>query len=230
VILRIGYIILFGAFLSSCSNQGAEIATDEIGITNDGPQLAESQPGDVSAVCGVVFEVSDFDDWLLAYNRSADATLILLRNINNPSIVMVFEGGSTHEKVRGRAANLSHENFLQESAVVGAPVVSLYNLQYRRPSETEMSHYVGLSFKMENFEEFLESLKEDIGLYHSYGLIPVGIGTDFEDPEEVYMLLSLQDFVTFRKRTNSPRKIHGFTNSLKLPESTMMSTWTKSKL
>jgi hypothetical protein len=230
VALRIGFIILFGFLFVTCSNQGTDFVADEVGTMEGGPQLAESNPGYIYAVCGVVFKVNNFDDWLLAYNKSADSTIMLLRNINDPSIVMVFEGGATHEKVEDRATDLQHENFLAEAAVVGDPIISFYNVEYMSSSETEMNHYVGLSFTMDNIEGFLASLKEDIGLYHNYGLIPLGIGTDLENPEEVYMLLSLHDFVKFRKRTNSPRKIHRFTNSLKLPESTLMSTWTKSKL
>ena len=64
-----------------------------------------------------------------------------------------------------------------------------------------------LCLKLEDINQLVESLKEDFNLYDEYGLKPVGIGTNPYNSEQVYMLLTLEDFVSFRKRTNSPREI-----------------------
>ena len=76
----------------------------------------------------------------------------------------------------------------------------------------------------------LSRLERDSDLFAKYGLTIMGVGTNADIEEEIYILLTLEDFVSFRQSTNSPRKIRKFIKSLNLPEETFISDWTKTRL
>jgi hypothetical protein len=222
MILRISLIILFISFLNGCSNQGSKETIVEISPNTNGLTLAESNPGNLTSVCGVIYEVGDFDSWVAEYNKRAQGTIILLRNVKAPSLLVVFEGGNSLEMVESRATELVDKEFLQDATVLGEPVVSYYNVQYMNPAEEAHQYYVGLIFETKNINSLLESLSNNINIYDSYGLLPMGIGNDPFNPSKVYMLLTLDDFISFQKQTNSPRKIKRFAKSLGLPEETLI--------
>ena len=230
MILRISSVILFIVFLFGCSNQSSEQITEEILATNNETSLVESNPGNISVVCGALFKVNDFDTWIKAYEKSAEGIIILLRNVDDPSLVLSFEGRQSQDLVEQRAIELMDNKFLKEAGVMGDPVVNYYDVQYMSQSETDYKHYVGLIFEIDDIKQLLAALVRDINVYASYGLVPMGIGTDPIHTNEVYMLLSLDDFVSFRKQTNSPRKIKRFINSLNLPAATTISNWAKTSL
>ena len=222
MILRISHVILFMFLLNGCSNQGSDQPIDEVSSESSSITLAESNPGSISVVCGVIYKVEDFNTWLEAYNKIAVGTIVQLRNVIDPSLVIVFEGNESLTMAEGRAAALSDNDFLNSATVMGDPIIFYNNVRYMSPSQKAYKHYVALMFEMEDISKFLESLKTDIGLYASHGLTPMGIGTNPHSPEQVYMLLTLEDFVSFRKKINSPRKIRRFATSLNLPEETLI--------
>jgi hypothetical protein len=230
MILRITLVILFISFLNGCSNQGSEEAIVEVTSESGRLTLAENNRGDLTSVCGVIYQVSDFDTWVEEYKKIAQGTIILLRNVKVPSLLVVFEGGNTHKMIESRGVELVDEEFLQAATVLGEPVVSYYDVQYMNPNEEEHHYYVGLIFETENINSLLESVSDNINLYDGYGLLPMGIGTDPFDPSKVYMLLTLDDFVSFQKKTNSPRKIKRFAKSLGLPEETLILNMAKANI
>jgi hypothetical protein len=227
MLLRVSLVILFISFISGCSNQGTEQLNEEHDSVPNSPALAESNPGGISKVCSVLYHVNDFDAWLLEYNKRAQGTIIVLRNVDDPSIVIVFEGGQSQDMVEGRTSELAEADFLKAATVDGDHVISYYDIQYMGSSEKEYKHYVALMFNMKDINQFLGSLKKDLSHYVDYGLTPMGIGTNPSNPEQVYMLLTLEDFVAFRKRTNSPRKINRFISSLNLPDETLILNWAR---
>jgi hypothetical protein len=230
MILRITLVILFISFLNGCSNQGSERSIAEVSSNSNSLTLAESNPGDLTSVCGVIYQVSDFSSWVAEYKKIAQGTIILLRNVKEPSLLMVFEGGNSHEMIEGRAAKLVDEEFLRAATALGEPVVSYYDVQYMNPNEEEHQYYVGLIFEIIDINSLLESVRMNINIYDSYGLLPMGIGADTFNPSKVFMLLTLDDFVSFQKKTNSPRKIKRFAKSLGLPEETLILNMARAKL
>ena len=230
MILRISLVIIFISCINGCSNQGSEQSITEISSDTNSITLAESNPGDLTSVCGVIYQVSDFDTWVAEYNKRAQGTLILLRNVKVPSLLVVFEAANSHDIIESRGAQLVDKEFLQAATVLGEPVVSYYDIQYMNPTEEPHQYYVGLIFETKDINSLLESVGHNINLYDSYGLLPMGIGTDPFNPSKVYMLLTLDDFVSFQKKTNSPRKIKRFAKSLSLPEETLILNMARAKL
>jgi hypothetical protein len=230
MILRISLVILFMWCLNGCSNQGTEQVIEEVSSESASPLFSENEPAEISVVCGALSQVGDFDTWLSEYKKIARGTIFLLRMVDDPSMVMVFEGGETLEMMEGRAATLTNEEFIAAATVMGEPVVSYFDVQYIRTSEKDYKQYVAFMFEMEDISQLLKSMKDDFKLYDEYGLKPIGVGTNPHNSEQVYMLLSLEDFVSFRKRTNSPREFRRIINKLELPEDAMMLNWTKTTL
>lgn len=230
MILRVSLVILFMCFLNGCSNQGAEQNIDEISSEPIERNPTESNPGNISVVCGVLSKVDNFDSWLSEYKKIAQGTIILLRMVDDPSVVMVFEGGESLVMMEGRAEMLTNDEFSKTATVLSEPIVSYFDVQYMRASERDYKQYVAFMFEMENINPLIEALKEDVNLYAEYGLLPVGIGTNPHNREQVYMLLTLEDFVSFRKRTNSPREFRRIIKKLNLPEEAMMLNWAKTTL
>lgn len=230
MILRVSLVILFMWILNGCSNQDTEQNIDEVSSEPINPTLNESNPENISVVCGVLFKVDSFDSWLVEYRKIAEGTIILLRMVDDPSMVMVFEGGETLEMMEDRVDELTNSEFLSIASVSSKPVISFFDIQYMRTSEKDYKQYVAFMFELEDINKLLGSLNEDLNLYNEYGLKPVGIGTNPHDSEQVYMLLTLEDFVSFRKRTNSPREFRRIINILKLPEDAMMLNWARTTL
>ncbi|RLD20593.1 MAG: hypothetical protein DRI71_10155 [Bacteroidetes bacterium] len=230
MLTRVSLIILFISFISGCSNQGSEQLNEEHNSVLNTPVLAESNPGDISVVCSVLYHVDDFNSWLIEYNKIGHETIVILRNVDDPSLVIVFEGGQSKDMVEGRTSELVEADFLDAATVNGDHVVSYYDVQYMGSSEKEYKHYVALIFNTKDINQFLASLKKDLSHYVDYGLTPMGIGTNPSNPEQVYMLLTLEDFITFRKSTNSPRKINRFISSLNLPDETLILNWARADL
>ena len=231
MILRLSLVILFMWILNGCSNQDTGQNIDEVSSEPVNPTLTESNPGNISVVCGVLFKVDSFDSWLEEYKKIAEGTIILLRMVDDPSMVMVFEGGETLEMMDDRVDKLTNSEFLSIASVSSKPVISFFDVQYMSPPPAkDYRHYVAFMFELEDIDPLLESLNEDLNLYTEYGLTPMGIGTNPHNSEQVYMILTLEDFVSFRKRTNSTREFRRIINKLKLPEETMMLNWAKTTL
>lgn len=228
--LRVSLFILFMWLFNGCSNQGAEQDIAEVSSEPVNSAFAESNPGNISVVCGVLSKVDDFDSWLSEYKKIAQGTIILLRMVDDPSVVMVFEGGESLAMMEGRAEILTNDQFSKTATVLSEPIVSYFDIQYMAQSEKDYKQYVAFMFELEDINQLLESFKSDLNLYAEYGLTPMGVGTNPHNPEQVYMLLTLDDFVSFRKRTNSPREFKRIIRSLKLPEEAMMLNWAKTTI
>jgi hypothetical protein len=230
MILRVSLVILFICFLNGCSNQGAEQNIDEVSSEPIERVLTESNPVNISVVCGVLSKVDDFDSWLSEYKKVAQGTIILLRMVDDPSVVMVFEGGESLAMMEGRAEILTNDEFSKTATVLSDPIVSYFDVQYMSTPEKDYKHYVAFMFELKDINNFLESLKTDLALYAEYGLTPMGVGTNPHNSEQVYMILTLEDFVSFRKRTNSPREFRRIIKKLNLPEDAMMLDWAETTL
>lgn len=228
--LRVSLFILFMWLFNGCSNQGAEQDIAEVSSEPVNSAFAESNPGNISVVCGVLSKVDDFDSWLSEYKKIAQGTIILLRMVDDPSVVMVFEGGESLAMMEGRAEILTNDQFSKTATVLSEPIVSYFDIQYMAQSEKDYKQYVAFMFELEDINQLLESFKSDLNLYAEYGLTPMGVGTNPHNPEQVFMLLTLEDFVSFRKRTNSPREFKRIIRSLKLPEEAMMLNWAKTTI
>lgn len=228
--LRVSLIILFMWLFNGCSNQGAEQDIAEVSSEPVNSAFAESNPGNISVVCGVLSKVDDFDSWISEYKKIAQGTIIILRMVEDPSMVMVFEGGESLAMMEGRAEILTNDQFSKNATVLSEPLVSYFDIQYMAQSEKDYKQYVAFMFELEDINQLLESFKSDLNLYAEYGLTPMGVGTNPHNPEQVYMLLTLEDFVSFRKRTNSPREFKRIIRSLKLPEEAMMLNWAKTTI
>ncbi len=230
MIQRVSLVILIMSTLIGCSNNSTELPVEVVTADPNSPVMAASNPGNITAVCGVLYKVDDFDAWLTTYRKSAEHNITILRSVNDPSIVLTFEGGESQSMVETRAAELVSEDFISEATVVGEPNISYFDVQYMNPADDSHKQFVALGFVTDDIEEFLKDLSRDINIYSGYGLRPVGIGTNPVDSESVYMLLALDDFVSFSKRTNSPRKLKRFINHINLPEETDIAIWTKTNL
>lgn len=215
---------------NGCSNQGAEQDIAEVSSEPVNSAFAESNPGNISVVCGVLSKVDDFDSWISEYKKIAQGTIIILRMVEDPSMVMVFEGGESLAMMEGRSGKLTNDDFLRSATVMSEPLVSYFDIQYMAQSEKDYKQYVAFMFELEDINQLLESFKSDLNLYAEYGLTPMGVGTNPHNPEQVYMLLTLEDFVSFRKRTNSPREFRGIIKKLNLPEEAMMLNWAKTTI
>ena len=227
MLLRFSLAILIIVLFAGCSEEDSENVVEEITTISSSLQLAKSNPQGISSVCGVIFQVSEYDTWLEEYNKRNKGTIIVLRNVNDPSLLVVFEGSNSQEMIEGRAAVLTDDEFLTAATAMGEPVVSYYDVQYMNPAEQEHIYYVALIFDAEDMGQLLASVERNITMYDGYGLLPMGIGNDPFNPTKVYMLLTLDDFVSFKKHTNSPRKRKRFARSLNLPEETLILNMTK---
>ena len=189
MILRVSLVILFMWVLNACYNQGSEENIGELSSEAINPAVTESNPANISSVCGILSKVEDFDAWLVEYKKIAQGTIILLRMVDDPSMVMVFEGGASLEMMEDRAKKLTNDKFLSTATVMSDPVVSYFDVQYMNTPEKDYKQYVAFLFELEDISQLLESIKTDLNLYAEYGLTPMGVGTNPDIREQVYMIL-----------------------------------------
>ena len=228
--LRVSLAIIFISVLIGCSNQGAEQIATETSMEKGSSALADSNPGNIKAVCGVLFRVKEFDVWSTEYNKKAEGTIVMLRMVDDPSFVIVFEGTNSVIEAEARASTLIDDEFLTSSKVIEDPIVSYFDVRYMRPPEKDYKHYLAIMFKTEDLDQLFASFNSEFNNYEDYGLTPVGVGTNPENEQEVYMLLTLEDFVSFRKRTNSPGEMRRFISSLKLPKDASILNWARADI
>ena len=228
--LRVNLAIIYISVLIGCSNQGSERIATEASVEQESSALADSNPGNIKAVCAVLFHVDDFDVLSTEYNKRAEGTIVMLRMVDDPSFVIVFEGTESVIAAEARASTLMDDEFLSSSKVIDDPVVTYFDVRFMKASKKDYKHYLAIMFNTKDLDQLFASLDSEFSNYADYGLTPFGVGTNPENEEEVYMLLTLEDFVSFRKRTNSPREMRRFISSLKLPKESSILNWIRADI
>jgi len=226
MILRTGYLLLILITLGACSGDSSESQTDEVISSETSSEVPnEAKTNNFSVVCGLLFKVEDFVVWEEEYKKHAQNTIIYLRSIDDPNIIVLFEGNNSHQDAVSRITSVMDKAFSENSGVKGEPVTTNYNLRYFEPKDGEDSHFLALSFNAENKDNWLAMSKERIEQLANYGLTPLGMGSNFDKPENIYILLAVENLEEFRDNNNSPREINNFLNTLNFPKNTGLSFW-----
>jgi hypothetical protein len=226
---RLGIIFLVGIMFFGCYNSDNGTSAEEPSARIAEKRTVKSADN-ISIVCGVFFEVSDFDVWLNEYNKPGKNNIITLRNVHDPKMVVVFESMPSLEAAKSRASSLCNQAFISRARLMGKPAESYYEVQYYITPIKDYKYYLAFTFMADDTDLWLESLDTNMIHFNKNGLTPMGIGTNPGNASEVYMLLTLKDFVEFRKRNNAPRKLKHLLEELGLPENTVISYWAKHSL
>jgi hypothetical protein len=179
----------------------------------------------MSFVSGMLFKVEDFEKWLYAYHDASEGLIIGLRNVDDPKLALIFEGANSMDILEGRVSKLSSESFLSTATSVGEPFSSFYKIEYVTKAENPPKTFFALSFTAENSLDWIAWTEKFQDYFMELNLETAGIGTNPEDPLQVYILFRLNDFVEFRKNHNSPRKVDRLLENLSLPRNTLLSYW-----
>ena len=228
MILRIGYLLLISIAITACSGNSSDSNVGKEMPSGGGSEVkAEATVNDYAVVCGVLFKVKDFDVWEAEYNKHAQNTIIYLRSIDDPSIVVLFEGNNSHQEAINRINDVMGKAFTENSEVAGKPVTTYYDIRYFQPKEGGNNNFLALSFNVDdeaNWQSISDARVEQLA---NYGLDPLGMGSNFGKPENIYLLLSVENLEQFRENNNSPREISNFLKTLNFPKNTGLSFWSR---
>lgn len=190
---------------------------------------AGREANEIGMVNGVLFEVDNFNTWMLEYEKVSKDLIIAFRNVDNPKMTLVFEGSGSHELAKSRVKLLSSEAFIKRSTALGDPVSSYYKIEYFDKVPDPSPHFIALSYPSggDPEQDWLGFIEQNKPYFDELKIEGAGIGTNPENPEQAYLLFRQEDFVSFRKSMNSPKKINKFLNKLNLPEHTLISYWVR---
>ncbi|MEN8247951.1 MAG: hypothetical protein ABFS32_03400 [Bacteroidota bacterium] len=203
------------------SDTVAAVAESEVSVTVS---------ADFPFVCGVAYDVDNFQEWLNTYKKSQGKTLILFRNVDNPAIILVYEQAESMQEAEERGKVLTSDEYIDQSHTLGTPVYTHYEVKLFEPQEKEYKIYVALIFEAENPNEWISKAKTNLGPFNDQGIVPVGIGINAFNKNQVYLLAALEDYINIKKNTNTPKEIGKLYKKLGVPDHTMISFWGKVKL
>lgn len=189
-----------------------------------------STPESFPFVYGVAYDVEDYDAWVDAYNEAKGETIILLRNVDNPAIIVVYEQTNSIKEAEERSKILTSDAFIEKSHTLGNAVDSYYDVKLFQPPEVDYKIYVALIFESENPNDWINKVKANPQLVTRHGLIPAGIGINTFNKEQVYLLAALENYLEFKKNTNTSKEIGKLYEALGVPDNTMISFWGKANL
>lgn len=224
MILRGGLVFIL-IFILSCADKMAEEQKEELAPSISNNEVISRAPEKFAVACGMLFMVEDYDTWIKSYTAKAKNLLVVLRNVNDPAMVVLFEAVQSEEAAVKRTNDMLDNTFLNNSGIKGNPVVDYYNVKYYNPPNERNKYYLALTFELENSIEWIQAIASRVNDFSLSGLTPVGIGTNSNNEHDVYILLTLDDYVGFRKANNAPRKIKSLIARLELPENTLISYW-----
>ena len=224
--LRFGYLIIIAIFLASCSgnnpeSQVSESVTPE--ISSDAINQTETKEYDV--VCGLLFKVEDFDIWAAEYQKHAQNTIIYLRNTDDPNMIVLFEGNESYEDAKNRIINVMDKAFSEGAGVMSEPVTTYYKIKYYQPQGGKNSNFLAFSFTVDDMTDWETISPERVEQLNNYGLSPLGMGSIFGNPNNLFILLAVENLDEFRDNNNSPREINNLLSVLDFPQNTGLSFW-----
>jgi hypothetical protein len=226
MIQRIGYFLLIALILIGCSGDSSENQTDEYLSSGSSTEvLDDTKATEFSLVSGLLFKVEDFKVWEEEYKKYAFNTIIYLRSIDDPNMIVLFEGNDSHKEAVNRRNGVLDKAFTYKSGVENKPVTTYYNIRYYEPKDGENLHFLALSFNVEDKNNWMIMSEDRIEQLMNYGLTPLGMGSNFYKPENIYILLAVENLEQFRDNNNSPREINNFLSTLNFPKNTGLSFW-----
>jgi len=224
---QVRFIPMFFIVVISCSDKSTDKSIQDFSSTLDGNEFNNPISDDYSIVCGVFFSVKEFDQWQKSYLVEAQNTVIYLRSVDDPNMVVVFEANQTLANAKDRVEDLMGDNFSKVAGVEGQPVAKYYNVKYYKPSKISDIHYLSFSFRIKDIEQLKIFSDSKFDQFVSLGLRPIGLGSDPLLPNEVYILLTVRDIDLIRSKSSSPGKLKTFLAELNLPTNTNMMYWAK---
>lgn len=224
---RIVLIFISAAFLlAGCGqNYDEENQGMDTSVVENEPSAADN----IQFVFGIAYDIANYQAWIDAYNHHKGQTIIILRNVDNPSIILVYEQTNSMFDAKERSYVLTTNEFIEQSQTLGDPVKSYYEVKLFQPTEEDYKIYVALIFQNEDSDNWISKVKENAEFVTKHGLIPVGIGVNADNKSEVYLLAALENYLEFKKNTNTPKEIGKLYEAIGVPGHTMISYWSAAK-
>lgn len=229
MIRTIAIILISSVFLlAGCTSTNTRENSEATSVVES--NIAPSEADGFSFVCGIVFNISNYESWLNSYETSHGKTIIVMRNVDNPAITVVYEQMESMLEAEQRADSLMSPQFIEESGTLGEPVNAFYEVKYFHRPEVDYKIFIAVIFRTENPDEWISSIMKRSDIFRNYGMLPVGIGLNAKQKDQVYLLAALEDYREFKKNANSPSEVRRFYEKLAVPDHTVISYWASASL
>ena len=224
--LRFGYLILIAFFLASCSGDNSESQVSESDTSeSSSDEIIQAETEAYDVVSGLLFKVEDFDFWLNEYQKHAQNTIIYLRNTDDSNMVVLFEGNESHDAAKNRMSDVIDKAFSEDAGVMSEPVTTYYKIKYYQPQGNKNSNFLAFSFTVDDMADWETISPGRVEQLNNYGLSPLGMGSIFGNPNNLFILLAVENLDEFRDNNNSPREINNLLSVLDFPQNTGLSFW-----
>jgi hypothetical protein len=210
---------VFLAFiLSSCgekSNSSADVTEEFESLPLPGSEEEEWALG--GKAFGIFHEVEDYNKWKPVFDNDEPRRdqaglqyLDILKNTENSNSLAVFFMTPDHKAAKDFISD-GLRNKMNDAGVVSVPSFIMYDLVFLTNKDySSIPYRVAASYKVKNFNDWLEMYTADRGERIKAGLLDIGVARSPESPRIVYMMMAarnLENGQAFIKNENTPEKM-----------------------
>ncbi len=162
---------------------------------NTEPSVAEEPVNVPTTAIGAMFQVDDFGKWTSVYNREVDKSIQLgmLRSLENPNLIFVIQRSENHTSAKEMASSQEALEIMKEGTMSSDPQFQYYDIRYYTDAPATDEYRLAVTAEVLNYEMWKGDFDRDEFNREEAGLNLIGLATDSENDNLVYILFSCAD-------------------------------------
>jgi hypothetical protein len=198
---RIFMPVFIALLLVSCgekTNYSEEVSEDLTSFPLPGLEEDEWVLG--GKAFGIFHEVKDYSKWKPVFDsdesRRTEAGfqyLDILSSAENANNLAIFFKTTDHKSAKEFISDGLRDK-MNEAGVVSVPSFIMYDLVFMTTNDySSIPYRVAVSYKVKNFQAWLEMFTADRGIREKVGLLDIGVARNPDSPRMVYMMMAVQN-------------------------------------
>ncbi len=155
---------------------------------------------------GTIHSVADYAAWEKVYAEVSDpeARIGVLRGIEDPNMVAVFEYTTSHQDARVSFASEELKGHMQRAGVNSEPQTTYYDMVYMNSEEVIAPHRLAINHEVQDFDLWKVAFDNDESRRKEAGMSLIGMATDPENPNKVYIMFAVADMEKAKAMIENP--------------------------
>ena len=136
--------------------------------------------------------MDDYGKWQDVYKREVPNTAWIgtLRSLDNPKMIFVIQWSDGHNEALQMVSSPETKLVLDEGTVIDEPRFQFYDVKYFWEEPNEDSLRLAVTAEVLNFRDWKSSFDDQAEIRNAAGLTLVGLATDSENSNLVFMLFA----------------------------------------
>jgi hypothetical protein len=174
---------------------GGQKSAQEEKATIEEPKSEPKPAYSGETVAGTTHTVEDYTAWEKVYLEVSDpeSRVGVLRGIENPNLVAVYEYTKSHEDARASLNSEELKGHMQRAGVNSDPETTYFDMKFMTSEEISVPFRLAISHEVKDYDSWKTAFDNDKQRQDEGGLSLIGMATGPENPNMVYIMFGVED-------------------------------------